>query len=282
MAQANPIDRLLAFEAPVRFLLELLLVAALALLLARFAWLIVAPQASVADYRERPLPTLASSRIVTAEADLTLLVRSNPFEGAGTLDDTPIDVPETQLNLVLDGLLMSTLDRNSSATIRTPNNQQKRFTVGEEVLPGVTLERILSDRVILNRNGIDETLLLGRRSAGLSVISDGSVPRAIVDVEPAPRSINITGPDVLLRTISLSEARSEGRTIGYRIEARGDVADLQALGFQPGDVLIAVNGREVALLDTDEMLSVMGATSAASLEIDRAGQPVQVIIEFEE
>ena len=281
MAQANLIDKVFSFETPVRLVIELALVTALAIMLARFVWLATAPQAAVAEYRERPMPTLAASHTVTTDADLTLLVRSNPFEGASTLADVAIDVPETQLNLVLDGLLMSTLDRNSSATIRTPNNQQKRFTIGDEILPGVTLERVLSDRVILNRNGVDETLLLGRRTAGLSVISDGSVPRTPVDVEQAPQSIEITGPDALLRNVLLSEARSEGRTIGYRIEARGDVADLQALGFQPGDVLKAVNGRDVALVDTDEMLGIMGTTSAALLEIDRGGQSVQVIIEFD-
>lgn len=282
MAAANLQDRILRFEPGVRLLVEIGLVVAIALICARLVWLAVAPQPAVAAYKERPLPTMMVGEAQRVEADLSLLVRSNPFEGAGVAAEVVEDAPETQLNLRMIGGFSATNGRAGSAYIIMPNNQQQRFVEGDEVLPGVVLKRVLSDRLILTRNGADEILFENDRSRGLSVIGDGSTPGEPRDVAPAPVSTRIDDPDVLLRLVALSEARSNGSVIGYRLEARSDLEGFQALGFQPGDVLIRVNGQAVGDIDIAEMVDAMGAYQEALLEIDRGGNAVQIILEFDE
>lgn len=283
MARPALQDRLMRFEPSLRLAVELGIVVCIGLLLARMIWLGLAPQAAVSTYIERPLPTMVSGDAQRLEADLSVLVRQNPFEGAGLASETVDDAPETQLNLRYLGGISAIGDGVSgSANIILPNNQQKRFVEGDEILPGVTLKRVLSDRVILNRNGADEVLRQNNRSGRFSVIGDGSVPGSPSDVAPAPVTTRVADPDVLLRALSFSEARSNGRIIGYRIAPRGDLDAFQALGFEAGDVLIRTNGRDIANVDTAELLESIGAYRQALLEIDRNGITVQVILEFDE
>ncbi|MEM1087817.1 MAG: type II secretion system protein N [Pseudomonadota bacterium] len=281
MALSDVRERLLRVEPVVRLAVEIALVVAIALIVARMIWLSASPEAAVADYRERPLPTMQAGRLQRVDADLSLLVRTNPFEGASVVAAIVDDVPDTQLNLRLIGLRADTGPDAGTATIILPSNQQQKFTEREEILPGVTLSRVLSDRVILNRNGVDEVLRLNNRSGRLSVIGDESTPAEIKSVEVAPTTVRLDGPEVLMGAVTLSEARSNGRVLGYRLEARGSLDQMREVGFQPGDVLLSVDGVSVANQDFDELLDRFGASREALLEIDRNGNPVQIIVEFD-
>ncbi|MEL8056189.1 MAG: type II secretion system protein N [Pseudomonadota bacterium] len=275
-------DRFLKIEPGLRLVVEIALVIAIGAMLARMIWFAVAPKASVATYNERPLPTMQAAASERIEADLSLLVRTNPFEGAGSVTEIVQDAPDTQLNLKLIGLRADTGPNAGTATIILPSNQQQKFSEGDDVLPGVELKRVLSDRVILNRNGIDEILRLNNRSGRFSVIGDGSVSAESTNVAPAPVRIPLSDPTVLLSVVSLSEARANGRVLGYRLEARGGIDRFQSLGFQPGDVLLSVNGSSVANQDPSELIEQIGSSREAVLNIDRGGNPVEVIFELQE
>ena len=290
MALSGFQSRLLKTEPGVRFAVEVALIIALALIIARMIWLALSPQDAVATYTERPMPTMSTSGVQRIEADVSLLVRSNPFEGAGSVAEIDEDVVETQLNLRLIGLRADAGPAAGTATIILPNNQQQKFAEGEEILPGVMLKRVALDRVILSRNGVDEVLRLNNRSGRLSVIggsetAEGAEPgleRRAQQAAPAPAAIQISGPEALLSAISLSEARSNGRVLGYRIEPVGSLSALQDFGFQPGDILVSVNGQSVADQDFAEVFDTIGSYSEALLDIDRSGRAIQVIFEIGE
>ncbi len=162
-AADTALERLASIERPARLVVECVLIAVLALLFARLAWLVISPSNSVATYTQRPLPSpmRGAASALAAATDRTLLVRTNPFQ-QGEADVIVQDVPETNLNLDLDGLRMSTEGGEAgNAIIRTPDGIGKNYSVGDEILAGVTLERILSDRVITIINEADETLMLG-------------------------------------------------------------------------------------------------------------------------
>ena len=176
----NDMQRVLGW---LRLCVELALVLILGVLVERLAWTFISPQASVAALDDRLLPAMIQRGTTTFAADRTVLIEANPFTSA-TSAAIP-DAPETSLNLKLVGVLMSTGEFGGSAQITTPDNRTSRFVTGDEILPNVALERILSDRVIITRNGETETLLLAGRSAGLSVIGDSSqVTVSVDDVVP--------------------------------------------------------------------------------------------------
>ncbi|MCF6329772.1 MAG: hypothetical protein L3J02_08240 [Henriciella sp.] len=279
-------EELRRFVQPARVLIELGLVLLIAIIVARLAWLIVAPQASVSALEKRPLPSPIMSTARAVSADRSGLIRRNPF-ASGTVPEIP-DAPETQLNLHLAGVFMSTDSFGGTAQITTPDNQTSRFTIDSEILPGVSLQRVLSDRVILQRNGESETLMLGGRTGSLSVIGDGSLASTPALPQPGPAATpskidgQIADPDVLLQVVQPSPVERNGRLYGYVLSSRGSADEMVAAGLAPGDVLLEINGTSVSELDVNELANEIGNNNVAILRIERDGNLQTVRLKFDE
>lgn len=274
---------------PFRLFIELLLIALTAVLLAKIIWLILAPQAAVSIATQRPLPSPLIQSQASQVGDRSLLMTTNPFEANGIVE--VIEAPETQLNLRLAGLIMSTADGGGSAQITTPDNRTQRFVTGDEVISGVVLKQIMSDRVILNRNGNNETLMLGGRGAGLSVISDGTlateIPRVTNDASragPAPELLEgrISDPGALFQSVRLAPVRRNDELYGYVLNASGSQDTLENASLQQGDILLEVNGERVSELDFSEVIDEVGQNQTAMLQIERAGNVQTVRLRFDE
>lgn len=295
-AAQTALERLNAVERPARLAIELGLVVVVALLAARLVWVIASPSDSVATYTDRPLPTpmRGVGSTLAISTDRSVLITENPFD-QGEVDLVVQDVPETSLNLQLDGLRMSTEgDGAGNAIIRTPDGIGKNYRVGDQILPGVVLERILSDRVIINRDGADETLMLGGRGAGLSVISDDS--QIVTDTTdsrgpetPAAETATsdviqgqLAGPDVLFGAINAGPVMTNGAVSGYRLNPIGSADIMRQAGLEPGDVLLQINGTSVNNLDMTDVIDRISSIQTAVLEINRNGTPRTVRLRFGE
>lgn len=298
-AAETALETLSLVERPVRLAAEFVLIVFLALLMARLVWVVASPTEAVATYTDRPLPSpmRGTSSALSIAADRTVLMRSNPFSQADV--DAPIieEAPETTLNLKLIGLRMSTEGGDASnATIRTPNGMAENFTVGDELLAGVTLERILSDRVIINRDGASETLMRGDRGEGLSVITDESRttppeaatlrPTTSIDASARPEPSIITaqfsGPDVFFGAVSASEAREGDTVIGYRLSPIGSAEIMRQAGLQPGDIVQSVNGVPLTGEGVADLIDRIAAAETADLIINRDGSIQTVRLLFGE
>lgn len=296
-AADTALERLSQIERPVRLVAELALVVALALLAARLVWVIASPSESVAAYTERPLPSpmRGTSDALAITADRSLLATTNPFS-QGVAEPVIENVPETSLNLKLIGLRMSTEGGDSgNAIIRTPNGLAENFSVGDELLGGVTLERILSDRVLINRDGASETLMLGGRGAGLSVISDDAqtvspAAASVGDMErPTPVQSpettitrQLDGPEVFFGSVTATPEMRGDTVIGYRLNPLGDGQMMRNAGLEPGDLLISINGTAVQYQDLTGLMDSLSAQPVAELEIDRNGTSQTVRLVFDE
>lgn len=284
-ALVSVLERINAFERPVRFAAEAVAVIVLALVLARLVWLVAFPSGAVAIFVDRPLPApiTGTSGGLAVSVDRTIILQNNPF--ASDVEEAVIvSAPETSLNLQLDGLRMS--DEASvagTAIVRTPNGQTENYQIGDEIIAGVTLERILSDRVIINRDGANETLMLAGRQAGLSVIGDESM---VVSATTSAQALStgatasaalpeiagrLVGPEILFTAMRAEPARTERGVSGYRLFARGDVATMRAAGFEPGDILLQFNNTSVADTDLEELIERFGQVQTATLLIERDG-----------
>lgn len=279
-------------ERPFRLAVETLLIVILALLSAKLIWVIMTPTESVATYTDRPLPApmRGTSSALAVSTDRTVLVTQNPFDH-GEAELIVEDVPQTTLNLRLDGLRMSTdSEGTGNAVIRTPDGVGKNYSVGDEILAGVTLERILSDRVIINRDGADEILMLGGRGAGLSVISDDSQTTVEARASAGPPLPEIpttiegrlAGPEILFGAMNAGPVMTNGQVTGYRLNPIGDAAIMRQAGLEPGDVLLQINGASVANLDMNDVIGRFSAIETAELQINRNGSPRTVRLMFGE
>ena len=81
----------------------------------------------------------------------------------GQTDDEPQVIiealPETKLNLT-SGLFTSPNQKDAGAIILDASKQSQYFSTGEELPGGVILQSVHKDRVVINRNGMYETLFI--------------------------------------------------------------------------------------------------------------------------
>ncbi len=273
-----------------------------AFLAAKLCWLLISPGPAVSTLTPRPLPSpIQAGAQSSIRADLSLLVTTNPFQANEAAETEIPDAPATQLNLKLVALFMSTGESGGSATIITPNNETTRFELGDDILPSVRLERILSDRVIISREGVEETLMRGGREAGLSVISEPedvrTEARAVsreddktTDAPPAPVTAAATpsafAPGVTAQTLLASldpvPQRDGDRLTGFLLRPRGNASLMQSAGLEAGDLLTGINGRNVSEIDTSALATELGATHAARVTVMRNGASRTIDIDFVE
>src|SRR5690606_7334136 len=150
-----------------QFVVILLLVLWLSHSLARLFWLAVpAPQIPPAAVALSAPPTGGIERETVDIQELRALQIFGEAQQTTSAEPIPGPVIETEtidtkLNLVLVGVITSS-DEPSGRAIIAANGQQEVYGPGAE-LPvgnGVTLAKVLGTRVILNNNGIFESLWL--------------------------------------------------------------------------------------------------------------------------
>lgn len=280
LALARVAHATLSPSSPLARLVEVVCVIALGLFAAPVIWHIAVP-----GLVDRPLtlagPARPTAATVTATpvsaASLARLTEANPFFPAQPAPETtalPDQVPETSLDLRLSSVFASVDGLSGSATLVMSDGTQERFVTGQEVLPGVVLSQVLSDRVVLTRDGRSEILRMFDR--GGAIIDP--TPRQSA---PAPAAARKVRADAFAGAVDLIPVQENGRLTGYRLVARGDGAALRDAGLSPGDVVRTVNGTPADQADPAVLASSIGPGKTLSLGVVRGGNTVNIRLEFE-
>ena len=250
-------------------LLELALLAALTYIAARLIWLI-AFGASATDFERDPASAGARPDGRPAyQADMSRLRDSDLFAGrrAAPVDAAPVQatVQETSLDLTLRGIRRGASPQNGGAIIQTPDNRQRFFAVGQDILDGVTLAEVHVDHVLIRRRGIAESLYL----------RDEDVDAARAATAAA------SGDGTAIPGLFRAEAVREGnRLTGYRV-ADGNRAMLSAMGLRNGDVITAIDGRPAAdISDIPALFRSLREDGDFTLSINRGGLPLTVQVDL--
>jgi len=261
--------------------LVLLLCIAAGILLGRVFWMLVEPGGAVA----RPLafaasPASAGPSADSLRLDLMSLARSNRFAAGAAGAPVIPNAPETRLNLKLKGVRAipetvrsgDTSD-TSIAIIQTPDQSALTYRPGDLIIEGVTLERILPDRVLIMKGGALETLMMESSASELSVLSlPGQPPRSAGQPRPGgPASAAGGQAATLLAGVDFEPVQSGGSLTGYRIRSRGDETGLAALGLQSGDVIVEIAGNRVASAAGQDLFAELGSASQLDLTVERGG-----------
>ena len=79
----------------------------------------------------------------------------------GEYNDSLANLPQTQLQLTLQGVMLS-LDKGSPsyAIISSPSKPAKAYKVGDTIPGDATLEKILKNEIVINYQGIMQSLKL--------------------------------------------------------------------------------------------------------------------------
>ncbi len=291
-----------------QFLVRLILIVILSFSAARLFWLLLPnptlPAATVAISVVRPVVSGGGSSVNVEQ------LKSLSVFGKADAPVAPTDVPNPEsqatvstLNLMLMGLIASNDDSLARAII-TAGDKTDVYAIGNS-LPvgnGVTLAKIMSDRVIVNNNGQFESLLLYQENPNAAPISQAYIPPpAVASARPmqadnpqpsgtdkspgydAPERSVATGPGMgevsrnLSDVVAMSIYREGGQVVGYKIRPGRDAEKFKTLGLQTDDIVTAVNG--MPLTNPAKIMEVyknMGNTTSASLEIKRGGSVMTV------
>jgi general secretion pathway protein C len=301
-----------------QWLVMLLLVIWLSHSLARLFWLVI------------PSPTIppASLTLVAAEAqpgsatgsepvNITQITALAPFGDTAQEAPPPVeaqpaaqgienDAADTQLNLILRGVLGSNEEKAGRAIIAS-GERADVYAVGDTLPVGtnVTLAKVLDGRVIINNNGSFESLWLFKEDPNAPKLTTSFAtplpsneqgrggyanppyqqqPPLYVDKSPMADSPRFgADPTVtaavktLADVVAMSIYREGGQVVGYKIRPGRNAEVFNSLGLQTDDIVTAVNG--VPLSSPGKIMEIyksMGSATSANLEIRRGGSTVNL------
>lgn len=226
--------------------LEATLIALLALQAARLLWLL--------------LPAAPIGQAVQPASDTS---SGLPAIDMFYRNDMPTGAPAGAGGYNLRGVRIDA--HGGSAILLDAGGHQQAYTAGEQVAPGLVLERVGPGHVLLRGAG-------GLQRLDLPALNDGSAPgtrpMSLPATPAAASGMPAIDPAGLLAQAGLS-AHEDG---GYTINPRGDAGLLQAAGLQAGDVIEAIDGQDLTAERIGTLQDEIAPGQAVSLTIRRDGQ----------
>ncbi len=214
--------------------------------------------------------------------DLAAIVNAHLF-GIAPQSGDPSAAPVTSANLTLAGTLAQADPAQGWAIIGASGQTARVYATGAALPGGSRLVAVYADRVILDRSGVRESLMLPRLSGGARPMlaayapAGSSSPASLAD---SVRQLIAQDPAAATELLRPQPVFAGGTLRGYRVYPGRNRGQFARLGLQPGDLVTAVNGS--ALDDPNrglEILRSIGANSAVTLTIDRNGQTQQLAID---
>lgn len=248
---------------------EIVLASALTVQLGQVGWVLLRPEVAATA------PTAAQR--VAQSADFSVFQRFDAFFRTGTesslSDATAADSNQMRLfGLRSDGA------GGGSAIIGLADGRQVSVGVGEAVEPGLVLQSVGPDHVILARGGSLSRLVFGETPVGAAPPPPPPQGPQTVRPEPvvapvtapAPPPVSMAAPAGLMAQAGLRPRMRGLRMDGFTVS--GDGAALRAAGLRPGDVILAVNGQRLDSLERITALrGELAGSDSAELRFERDG-----------
>jgi general secretion pathway protein C len=216
-------------------------------------------------------PAALARPSVNPTLQLATIVNAHLFGASATA--TGSDAPTTSMPLILAGVIADRDPGKGVAIIGENAAAGKLYSVGAAIPGGAHLHAVYSDRVLLERNGGLETLMLPRATSGARGAALGAAA-------PAPRAAaSRDNSSVLAGLVRIQPVFNQGKLSGYRIFPGGahGTSAFNQLGLKPGDMIEAVNG--TALDDAAramEVLQTLSSSATATVTVSRNGQTQEV------
>lgn len=206
--------------------------------------------------------------------------------------------PSSTLSLVLRGTFAGSDPGEGIAVIDNAGDGERAWRAGDDVLPGVRLVAVHADHVVLSRNGVEETLVLPRDtqlapadivratpervSGGNATVPAGvagAVPAKVAPIAPLTLEQVRRDPEALMRRVQVVPVLSDGKLAGVRFSAGTDVALLEQVGLQQGDVVTAVNGMAVDSVERGrQIMDSLGNATSVRVTVLRNGKPTDITV----
>jgi general secretion pathway protein C len=205
--------------------------------------------------------------------DVAAITNAHLFGAAPAAGQSPGSVPETSMPLVLTGIIAGNDPQNGLAILGPNAQTAKVHAVGDTVPGGARLHSVYTDRVIIDRNGQLESLVLPRQSGGTAPApSAASLPTQSPVIDRMRRAL--TEQPGLIADLLRPQAVMDGDKVkGFRVYPGRNRLAFARLGLRPGDEVVAINGTPLDDQDRGQaILNTLGTSSEARVTVIRNGQ----------
>jgi len=254
-------------------LVTLVLVLVIAAQLAALLW------RALGSGDETELPPAPVDVNVAQAVDLPAIVNAHLFGVAQNSGD-PSDAPATSANLALAGTLAGADPSTGWAIIGATGQSARVYATGSALPGGTKLVAVYPDRVIIDRSGARESLLMPRLSGG-SAGAAYAPPVAQAPLTPDDLVRQVMGQESAVNELLRPQpVYAGGQLRGFRVYPGRNRTLFARTGLQPGDLVMAING--AALDDPQrgvETLRGIGKGAPVTVTIDRSGQQQQLTID---
>ncbi|MFD2431837.1 type II secretion system protein N [Sphingobium scionense] len=256
-------------------LVEKLLLAMLALQLARLIWVLLTPVGAFGPWEGR------QAQLLSASARQALFASFDPFFRTGAPQAGNGVV--TSLALTLYGVRLNEGTGQGSAILATPDGIQNSYAVGDEIMPGVVLKAVSFDHVTIDRGGVEEQVFLDQSQTAPAIGGPADGPGSAPEGEVAPSPVpgrDAPSADAVKRDIGFFPRTQNGRVTGLVLSPRGP--GFQYAGFQAGDIVTQINGQPIG--STGDLASlqnqiVPGARLSLTVERGAVTVPINLILQ---
>jgi general secretion pathway protein C len=239
----------------VRAAVEMALALVLVVQLGRLVWIAVEPVRAP----DAPAATTRAAQPV----DYSVFQRFDAFFRTGGQSSLAEETAAGSSQMRLFGL-RSDGAGGGSAIIGLADGRQVSVAVGETVEPGLTLQSVGADHVVLARGSSLSRLIFTDLPIGAA--PPPPPPPGPQTVRPTPASTPTVDPARLMAETSLRPRMQGLRLNGFTIADGADASVLDAAGLQSGDVILAING--IALDSPARIAALRGQlANAASAEV---------------
>jgi len=190
----------------------------------------------------------------------------------------------SNLNIKLKGVFAMRADAPSMAIVNT-GDRDETVRAGSEIVPGVILEAVHPQYVMLRRNGSLERVNLEEPQRMAVAPAPRASPRrpAAQVLSPAPQP-GIAPPAPSPAPLAAPPAPAPvqgvpGPSQGLVIQGVPPGSLLERFGLQPGDVIRSVNGESVGSeADVARIVQAQGLQGTFTAEVQRGGVTVPVTV----
>jgi general secretion pathway protein C len=246
----------------------------------QLVWTLLGARPAPATVSGGPADVPAAQQGPTLDVDGIVNAHLFGVAGAsGSAETDPTRVAATQMNLVLVGTIAHADPQQGFAIVGESAPTARVYAVGKTITGGTKLHSVYPDRVILDRGGKLEALLLPKKFTGGGVAAAAPLPQANPMLGQRLQELAAQNPGAITEIIRPQPVFANGQQRGYRVYPGRNRQQFSKLGLMPGDLVTAINGTP---LDDPargmEIMQSMNSASEVTVTVERNGQATQINI----
>ncbi|MFL9594741.1 GspC family type II secretion system variant ExeC [Aeromonas veronii] len=187
------------------------------------------------------------------------------------------NAPRTQLNAQLNGVLASS-DPAKSIAIIAMSGIQNSYGVGD-MIDGTQarIRQVYPDRVIIERDSRDETLMLDGEEYGKPLPQTDAAPLGSL------RSELMADPGKITDYLNISPVQVDGRMTGYRLNPGSNPEFFNQSGLQANDLAISINGLDLRdNMQAMQAMQQMAGATEMTVTVERQGEQFDIYVRLSE